>query len=480
MTVNRSDFQRRFKAEPDSGDRFIGMDTDDGSGDPFITDLAGMAGGLAPLIAVDTELSSRFGPGGFAGNVQRLDLAERAATSKGGSIGVGNKAVISLRFDDYHDAFQANILPLLIARGLPAGFASIDSRVDQPWFSTTTWDQVRNWNQRGVEIWSHGHDHKDPTPDGDAGLVEQIVTSKAMLEAQGMKVQGWMQPGATPVAPPAVPYGVDMTQIEHLYTSRAGQLILGTYPLSCTDALGSFRTIPTALRHGLAHSTVSDGVSYASTTNLIDVAIRDRLALQLMCHAGNLGQPGNMTLAEFANLLDYIVAAWDAGTVEVLTPSGMMFADRSTNRLDLFRRGDFESISTNDTNFAGWGSTFTVETTGGVSGNNFLRGTATGAILSQRVPVLRARLLDGETFVFDAWARANSSTYTTTRILLQSYPTTTALNLDLFHGAGTTPLTWTKVRFAFTIPPGVDELLVGLGRTGGGGCDWDEVHVYKV
>ena len=62
MTVNRSDFQRRFKAEPDSGDRFIGMDVDDGSGDPFITDLAGMAGGLAPLIAVDTELSSRFAP----------------------------------------------------------------------------------------------------------------------------------------------------------------------------------------------------------------------------------------------------------------------------------------------------------------------------------------------------------------------------------------------------------------------------------
>ncbi len=65
MTVNRSDFQSRFKAEPDSGDRFIGMDTDDGSGDPFITDLAGMAGGLAPLIAVDTELSSRFASGVF-------------------------------------------------------------------------------------------------------------------------------------------------------------------------------------------------------------------------------------------------------------------------------------------------------------------------------------------------------------------------------------------------------------------------------
>lgn len=47
MTVNRSDFQRRFKAEPDSGDRFIGMDTDDGTGDPFVTDLAGLAAGLA-------------------------------------------------------------------------------------------------------------------------------------------------------------------------------------------------------------------------------------------------------------------------------------------------------------------------------------------------------------------------------------------------------------------------------------------------
>jgi hypothetical protein len=60
MTVNRSDFQRRFKAEPDSGDRFIGMDTDDGSGDPFVTDLAGLAAGLAPSIATDAALLSRF------------------------------------------------------------------------------------------------------------------------------------------------------------------------------------------------------------------------------------------------------------------------------------------------------------------------------------------------------------------------------------------------------------------------------------
>ncbi len=100
MTVNRSDFQRRFKAEPDSGDRFIGMDTDDGSGDPFITDLAGMAGGLAPLIAVDAELSSRYRPGGEyflsdygtvsavdgAANTTTLNAAHAAMYAAGGGV----------------------------------------------------------------------------------------------------------------------------------------------------------------------------------------------------------------------------------------------------------------------------------------------------------------------------------------------------------------------------------------------------------
>lgn len=62
MTVNRSDFQRRFKAAPDADDRFIGHDPGDGTGDPFVTDLAGLAAGLAPIIATDEAFSSRFDP----------------------------------------------------------------------------------------------------------------------------------------------------------------------------------------------------------------------------------------------------------------------------------------------------------------------------------------------------------------------------------------------------------------------------------
>ena len=76
MTVNRSDFQRRFKAEPDSGDRFIGMDTDDGSGDPFITDLAGLAAGLAPIIATDASAISFSATGTISSTDVQAAIAE--------------------------------------------------------------------------------------------------------------------------------------------------------------------------------------------------------------------------------------------------------------------------------------------------------------------------------------------------------------------------------------------------------------------
>lgn len=60
MTVNRSDFQRRFKSSPDAGDRFLGVDVDDGSPEPFVTDLAGLAAGLAPLVAANEVVAAQF------------------------------------------------------------------------------------------------------------------------------------------------------------------------------------------------------------------------------------------------------------------------------------------------------------------------------------------------------------------------------------------------------------------------------------
>ena len=123
-------------------------------------------------------------------------LLQQERMSKGGVIGTAGKGVVALRFDDYQNAFGEKIYPLLLARGLPCSMALISRfNTAQSWGIGTTWDEVRNWNRNGVEIWSHGTDHKDYSQNGYAGLYSQIVTSKAEIEAQNIKVVGWVLPG---------------------------------------------------------------------------------------------------------------------------------------------------------------------------------------------------------------------------------------------------------------------------------------------
>lgn len=131
--------------------------------------------------------------------VKSLLLLQQERKSKGGVIGTSGKGVVSLRFDDYQNVFGKEIFPLLLARGLPCSMALISRfNVTQPWGIGTTWNEVRNWNRNGVEIWSHGTDHKDYSSKGYSGLYSQIVTSKAEIEAQNIKVVGWALPGVTP------------------------------------------------------------------------------------------------------------------------------------------------------------------------------------------------------------------------------------------------------------------------------------------
>jgi len=399
----------------------------------------------------------------------------RSGMSKGGAIGVGDKGVVAIRFDDGHDIFHASICPLLKERGLPASFASISGRGEQPWFDTTTWDNVREWNRNGVEIWSHGFDHKDPTPTGDAGLIQQIVTSKAQLEAQQLKVQGWSQPGATPVGP-GTPYGTNFTNFQDIYSTRSGQLITSTYPLSEMYSLGTIRPIPCDVRHGIDHVTVSDGMSLANAKLLVDIAAQRKLSIRLMCHAYQLGVTG-MSVADFTELLDYIVTAWEAGTIEVLTPSGSMFADRSNYRLDLMLKGNFETATTGDTAWlSGW-STKTVQTSGGRTGNNFLRiDSSDTTVLTQRYLDMQTMGLGGETFIIEGWGRLPTAGWCTSRFFAQDYVDLTRLN-NVFY---TTFLTtsWTRFRYAFTLHPNTDRLTLAFGRNSGSvGLDLDDITV---
>ena len=235
---------------------------------------------------------------------------------KGGVLGTSGKGVVALRFDDYQNIFGTKIYPLLLERGLPASMALISRfNTEQPWGKNTTWNQVREWNKNGVEIWSHGTDHKDYTSKGYAGLYDEIVTSKKEIENQGIKVVGFVLPGVAPSNGSTIPLYNSLTKSSD-YNSVVGKLITNTYYLSEAYAYPAQRTLPTDIYHGLSHVTVSDDATLAAS-------IANKTGIELMCHSGNLGLKGNITISQFATILDYVKNKWDEGKIEILTPSGL-------------------------------------------------------------------------------------------------------------------------------------------------------------
>lgn len=435
--------------------------------------------------SLDAALPARLSDASLAAAYASAELIEpmllqKSASSKGGVIGVGDKGVVAIRFDDWHAAFKTNVYPLMLARGLPAGYATISRLDQQSWTAGVTTADLVAWNKNGIEFHSHGTDHKDPTPQGRAGLIDQIVNSKAEIEAWGVKCQGWMQPGATPLTA-AAPYGQTSTFTD--LTNEAGQLVRRTYPLSEMYVGGAYRNLPHGAYHGLDHVTVSDGMTVANAKLTVDTAVAQKIGIELMVHSGNLGGAGNMTIADFTALLDYIVTYREAGKLEVLTPSGLMFADKSSRRLDLITDGSFEGMTTGDAPTAAWNVSWTggvaIETTGGRTGSKFIRfpSTATNFAI-QRPTYLKQRNLSGETFVFEGWAKSNGAGTTVSRVLIQDYDDINRFNLSLTRAS--IGSTWTKVIHAITIPPLTDRLTFGVGRNSADGIDWDDVKLHKV
>lgn len=411
-----------------------------------------------------------------------LDEMRRA---KGGVIGIGNKGVIALRTDDWQDALRTTIQPLLAARGLPWSHALIDGfRTEQPWGAGTTWADMKSWSQNGMEIWSHGWDHKDYL--GWDGLVRNVVTSKATIEAQGLKVQGFSLPGVTPVYTAeqrgcATPY--NSLDTFDKYNSKEGALIADTYALSEAYASASARDIPNYGYHGSGHVTI-DSLTLSAAKAWVDEVALYKTCLRFMWHSGNLGGGGYMSVADFTAFLDYVVQLWDAGTIDVVTPSALPFIDRSSSRLDLLVGGDFLGVSPGSP--GAWknvGYGHTIYQTGGPSNGPYCDVATAGP--SQRPYRMTARGLAGETFIFEGWTKSLGAGTTTPRVLIQDYPTPTNLNLSkTWSGVGNA--TWQRVRVPFTVPvktaadAKTDTILIMVTRNGGDNTGWANCSVKKV
>ena len=436
----------------------------------------------ADLILTTVD-ESEINVGNVRGPSKSVLLTQRERMAKGGVVGVGDRAVVTLRYDDWHNVFQSTVFPLLTARALPAGFVCISRfQTEQPWGNATTWDQVREWTKRGIEIWSHGTDHKDPTLDGDAGIYREIVTSKAEIEAQGIKVVGFAPPGATPVTE-AQPFGTKWASPED-YDTYCGRLIQATYGISDGYMAGAYRVLPHGVAHGLMSSIIltEGGTTKAQALAVIDKAIERRQQVQLFSHAGNIGSAGNMSLADYTEVLDYLVTKRDAGLLEVLTPSAAYFGSQDTERrLDLYRHGGWEGISTGDSRWTGW-STKEVRTDGGHGGSNYLRilNADTGYI-SLLTSDLHSLGVSGEQFMFEVWVRCQEGGAAVVELRVAD-----SQNLSLRPAIAKTKTIsgtgWQKFMFPFGLYTTQDSIHLAIRRVSGSGpsLDVDDVRVYKI
>ncbi len=295
--------------------------------------------GSAPLLQQTADLADQIDivrkvPKSYDPTVdpqKTAELLREQTRAKGMTIGVGDKGVIALRFDDWQNDFKAKIQAELKKRELPASMALIAEFKKLPWGDQATWQDIRTWNRQGLEIWSHGIDHRDYAD--FKGLKANVVGSKAILEKQSLKVQGFVLPGCSKYYNPH-PYGDLVDPAD--YDDIPGRLIRQTYAMSEAYVQGRQRAIPETNYHGLDHLTISDGlVDEAAVYAIIDDVIEKKYGQEFMIHSGNLDLPGNLSVEGFLRILDYIAAKRAAGELEVLTPSGLIFASPATTRREL-------------------------------------------------------------------------------------------------------------------------------------------------
>lgn len=411
----------------------------------------------------------------------RADL-EMVRRSRFGVIGTGGRIPISFRCDHQIDQFIAEFAPLFKARGLPVSVGLVTRSVGNPSAkyepTTATWDDVKTKIQDiGGEIWSHSQTHSDPGMNDSTSVWDEIVGSRQDIEAQRIGVMGWQQPGG-----PAT-YGPFFTPSD--YDSHDGRLIRETYPLYESYLQGSIlRTLPAQGCFGDDHVTL-DQITVQKAKDWIEYAITARRGLQMMFHPAFIQQTGFMGLAGFTEVLDHVVALRDAGVVEVLSASGLAFADPTTDhRPNALRYGDFEGVTT-ENRPAMWNlsssNAWEIRTDGGHTGSNYLH-LPVGEWRRALALVYAGQLnMGGAPYEFRAWVRRRDVAASSAEIRLKYW---TESNLDvrekIVEFALQTQGEWQLVRFCFVPPLDITSLHVGLRRVSGGAIDFDDLEIVAV
>ena len=398
-----------------------------------------------------------------------------------GRLGVGNKAVLALRFDHHTAVFRDTIKPLLDARGLPYQMNTHVTELDGSKPANPTWADVAQWQYSGCEYFTHGIDHM-AYPNTYQGLWDNVVGCKKTAEANGLIVKGWAMPGL------GEPWCFDGLNVLDDWRGAAGRLLMSNYAIAeaySGPILLPVTPQPNRYFYGRAHNTI-DAATLATATGWIDTICRDKKSMRVMCHVGLLGTASFMALASYTTWLDYIVAKRDAGELEIVLPSALPYVTNDTTRLDLLcGTGSFVGVSSS--NLAGWtalGGTYAdTEQTGGYNNGPKLVVAIGKSSASYVVRECTGQGYNGEHFVFEGYCQGNVAGTDTAKVVI-----TDGLNWTLTKTiSGVVPGTWTKVIFPFMLPKllsngqTLQNITIQIGRNGGtSGTEWSNVSIKKI
>lgn len=282
-------------------------------------------------VAQASVWSAWFQIGGATGSdaaIGAMVRRDRARSRKGGRIGTAGRAVVSLRFDDAHDAMAATVAPLLRQYRLPAYQAVTVRNVEEN--SSRTWAQIQALVSDGVEVFGHSWTHQAAS--GYGNIRKEVIDSAAYMETQmpGVAIEGWVMPGTGQSGTEAYDgFGPGGT-VEAFTDTAAGRMILSRYAVPCGSIQGHLMPLNGAPVTGQVHWTF-ESATLAQTQAMVRQAQATGTGITLMAHPSRFGEAGFMSVADLTSLLSWLASERDAERLLVLTGTGQAFADSSTS-----------------------------------------------------------------------------------------------------------------------------------------------------
>ncbi|SFE43902.1 Polysaccharide deacetylase [Paenibacillus algorifonticola] len=437
----------------------------------------------------------------------RLEESNRA---HGGVIGTNGKGAVALTFDDSPNFIKSNMLPELTSRNFPFSLGLIadpnnpnNSNITNGMDPNNPGD-LQRWSWRyGMELWSHSMTHT--TPNTEADLQVEIVDSKALIEQlYGLKVAGFIQPGVTPSG---LYNNLDKDKEITNFFSPAGRMLRETYAHYSAYIGSILRRIPTGSLFGASRMTVSplpvgqtSAQHRANVIAQINLCAALKYGLALLIHPqwidyNNTSFSNYMNLSDLQLIYDAIKTNRDNEQLEVLTLSGLEFADPyTTRRADLAAENGigfagisqgspgFWSLTTvwSDKTFPAvghWGTpSMLQDNSQSNSGTNALRGQLSNLFA-----------FPGETFEFSCKVRSTGATAQSIRLILTAQNGAfISIQSGGSWGAIMAPTgDGMTVRLPFTMPKDTTWLRVEIGRGqgaagSGNGLEWADIKIKRI